>query len=300
MNLWEDIKIRFRSGDTLVRIIFINIAVFWVINIARLVFKVGGLNEEPLQWIIQKFEFAEYLPVLLYQPWSAITHMFMHISLGHIFWNMLLFYWIGQIFTEYLGGKKLLSVYLLGGLFAIFFQVLIMNAVPALRSYVTPGSYALGASASVNACLVAIAVLIPDYTVFLLLLGPVRLKYIAGAVVVISLISITDGNAGGQIAHIGGALFGFIYTKQLRKGNDLGGWLSNFFEKISKPKSRSRMRVERNNRGAVSDEAYKESKKYNEEIIDKILDKISKSGYSSLTKEEKEILFSVSDKKKQE
>ncbi|MEO8147270.1 MAG: rhomboid family intramembrane serine protease [Bacteroidia bacterium] len=299
MNLWDDIKIRFRSGDTLLRIIFINIAVFLIINLALLIFWAAGLNDARLQWVIEKFEFAEYLPILLYQPWSAITHMFMHIGFGHIFWNMLLFYWIGQIFTEYLGGKKLLSVYLLGGLFAIFFQVLIMNVVPALRVYVTPGSYALGASASVNACLVAIATLIPDYTVFLLLLGPVRLKYIAATVVVISLINIPNGNAGGEIAHIGGALFGFIYTKQLRQGNDLGGWLTKFFEKITRPKSRSRMRVERSRR-TVTDEAYKESKKYDEETIDRILDKISKSGYSSLTKEEKEILFSVSDKNKQE
>lgn len=298
MNLWDDIKIRFKSGDTLIRIIFINIAVFLIINLARLVFWAGGLNDASLFRVIQKIEFAEYLPVLMYQPWSVITHMFVHISFSHIFWNMLLFYWIGQLFTEYLGGKKLLSVYLIGGVFAIFFQVLIMNIVPAFRDYVTPGTYALGASASVNACLVAIATLIPDYTVFLLLLGPVRLKYIAGAVVVISLISIPNGNAGGEIAHIGGAAFGFLYTKQLRQGNDLGGWLTRFFEKITKPKSRSRMRVEKGRRH-VSDEAYKESKKYDEEIIDRILDKISKSGYSSLTKEEKEILFSVSDKNKQ-
>lgn len=298
MNLWDDLKIRFRSGDTLVRIIFINVAVFLVINLALLIFWIGGFNTAPLDSILQKFEFAEYLPVLLYQPWSLITHMFMHIGLGHIFWNMLLFYWVGQIFTEYLGGKKLLNVYLLGGVFAILFQLLLMNAVPALSRYVSPGSYALGASASVNACLVAIATLIPEYTVGLLLLGPVRLKYIAAAVVIISLINIPNGNAGGEIAHIGGALFGFIYTKQLRQGNDLGGWLTKLFDRITRPKSRSRMTVQRG-RKSVSDDSYKESKKYNEELIDGILDKISKSGYNSLTKEEKEILFSVSDKNKQ-
>ena len=280
------------------RILMINISVFLVINVARLVFVIGGLNEYHLFRVVQFFEFPEYLPKLIYQPWSLVTHMFLHIGLGHIFWNMLLFYWIGLLITEYLGGKKLAGIYLMGGMFAILFQVAIMNIIPAFHKYVTPDSYALGASASVNACLVAIATLIPEYTVFLFLIGPVRLKYIAAAVVAISLISIPDGNAGGQIAHIGGAVFGFIYTRQLQKGNDIAAWLTKLIDRISKPKSHRKLKKVYK-RTDTSDDAYREAKRYDEATIDRILDKISKSGYNSLTKEEKEILFSVSDKNKQ-
>lgn len=295
MELVEDIKARFKTGDVLTRIILINIAVFLIIGLSNLIFTIGGFDKTPFFWLVHKIEFAEFLPKLLYQPWSVITHMFVHESFGHIFWNMVVFYWIGQLFTEYLGSKKLLAVYLMGGVFAIFFQSLIVNTVPAFRHIISPESYALGASGSINACLIAVAVLIPDYTIFLILIGPVRLKYLAIAVVILSLINIPNGNAGGEIAHLGGALFGFIYTKQLKQGNDLGAWLTKLIDRFGNKKSRSKMRVAY--KRSVSDVEYIETKKYDEEQIDRILDKISKSGYNSLTKEEKEILFSASDKK---
>lgn len=295
MDLVEDIKARFRTGDALTRIILINIGVFLIIGLSNLVFTIGGIDKTPYYWLLHKIEFAEYLPKLLYQPWSIITHMFVHESFGHIFWNMIVFYWVGQLFIEYLGSKKLLSVYLIGGVFAIAFQSLIVNTVPIFKNIISPESYALGASGSINACLVAIATLIPDYTIFLILIGPVRLKYIAIAVVLLSLINLPNGNAGGEIAHIGGALFGFIYSRQLKQGNDWGLWLTKLIDRFSSKNTRAKMRVA--HKRSISDVDYKEIKKYDEEQIDRILDKISKSGYNSLTKEEKEILFSASDKK---
>ena len=301
MNLIDDLKIRFGNGDVLTRIILINIAVFLVINFGKLFAWTGIIDPSTIALLVNKISFAIYLPKLITQPWGVFTYMFVHEGLGHIFWNMIVLYWVGQLIMEYIGAKKLVNIYLLGGLFSIIFMAIILNGMQWIyssmdRSFtlVTPFSFALGASGSINACLVAIATLIPEYTISLILIGPVRLKYIAVVVVILSLINIPNGNAGGEIAHIGGALFGFIYTRQLQSGNDLGGWLTKLIDRFSKP-GRSNLKIVYN-RSNVS-EKHSRGNKYDEETIDRILDKISKSGYNSLSKEEKEILFNASDKK---
>lgn len=302
MNLIDDIKVRFGNGDVLIRLILINIAVFLVISFLKLFGWIGIINTDFIKLLIDKISFAIYLPKLITQPWSMFTYMFVHESLGHIFWNMIVFYWVGQLILEYLGGKKLLNIYLLGGLFAIVFMAVTLNGMQWLYStmgkpttLVTPFSFAIGASGSINACLVAIATLIPEYSISLLFIGAVRLKYIALVVVILSLINIPNGNAGGEIAHIGGALFGFIYTRQLQKGNDLGKWLTNLIDRLSKPKkSHLKVAYKRKN----TEEKYQNQKRYDEVTIDRILDKISQSGYNSLSKDEKDILFNASDKKK--
>lgn len=302
MNLIDDLKVRFGTGDVLVRLIFINIAVFLIINIAKLIGWTGVLDAAFIEILINKISFAIYIPKLITQPWSIITYMFVHENLGHIFWNMIVFYWVGQLIMEYLGAKKLLNIYLLGGLFAIAFMAVTLNGLQWIYgamgkpvNFVTPFSYAIGASGSINACLVAIATLIPEYTISLIFIGAVRLKYVALVVVILSLINLPNGNAGGEVAHIGGALFGYIYTRQLQNGNDLGKWLTNLFDRITnRNKNKLKVAYKRTN----ADVKFNEQKKYDEATIDKILDKISQSGYNSLTKDEKDILFNASDKKK--
>lgn len=300
MNLIDDLKIRFGNGDVLTRIILINIAVFLVINVGKLIAWIGIIDPATITMLVNKISFAIYLPKLITQPWGILTYMFVHEGLGHLFWNMIVLYWVGQLIMEYIGAKKLVNIYLLGGLFAIIFMSAILNGMQWIYhsigkpiDLITPYSFALGASGSINACLVAIATLIPEYTIYLVLIGPVRLKYLAIVVVILSLINIPNGNAGGEIAHIGGALFGLIYTKQLQNGNDLGAWLTKLIERFSKP-GRKKLKVayKRN-----APEKNSQNNKYDEATIDKILDKISKSGYNSLSKEEKEILFNASDKK---
>jgi hypothetical protein len=221
--------------------------------------------------------------------------MFLHEDLLHILFNLLFLYFGGRIFNDLLSSKRLLAVYVLGGVAGAVLFILAFNLFPVFGTGVNY-AYALGASASALAVLVAIASYVPNYTVYLMLFGPVKLKWIAVISVVLDLISIKNGNAGGHIAHLGGAAFGFIYASQLKKGNDWAKIFNTPFQIIStlfKPKSKIKV-VHRNpNKASVNG-----NDRSKQQVIDEILDKISKSGYESLSKSEKEILFKLSNDKK--
>jgi hypothetical protein len=210
--------------------------------------------------------------------------MFMHASVFHILFNLLWFYWFGQIFEEYLGKNRTLGLYLMGGLTGAFFFVLCYNTVPFYTQLnVAYGSTLVGASASVMAIIVATATLLPDYTIPLILIGPVKLKWLALFFVVVDFLGITSANAGGELSHLGGAFIGFVYIKQLQNGHDWIAGITNLF----KPRPKLKV-VSKNNSRSYNDLPRQEE-------IDMILDKISKSGYDSLTKQEKEILFRASN-----
>jgi hypothetical protein len=207
--------------------------------------------------------------------------MFMHAGFFHILFNMLWLYWLGQIFEEYLGNKRTIGLYILGGLSGALFYLLAYNFLPAFAG-AAYGSTVVGASASVMAIIIATATLLPDYSISLMFIGPVKLKWIAIIYVIVDFISIVGPNAGGEVAHIGGALFGFIYIKQLQRGNDWIGAIRGIF------KSRTKLKVASKNSDRNS------NSKPRQEEIDRILDKISQTGYESLNKQEKEILFRAS------
>jgi hypothetical protein len=190
---------------------------------------------------------------------------------------MLWLYWMGQIFEEYLGNKRTIGLYLLGGLTGGLLFVACYNLIPAFTNVnAAATSVVVGASASVMAIVVATATLLPDYTIPLMIIGPVKLKWIALFYSVIDFLGIAGTNAGGEIAHLGGALFGFIYIKQLQRGHDWIGGINKLFS--PKPK----MKVVSN-----SGNQRKASGTPRQEDVDRILDKISGSGYDSLTKQEK-------------
>lgn len=222
-----------------------------------------------------------YLPKLLIRFWTPLTYMFLHSGFFHILFNMLWFYWLGSIFQEYLGGKKLVDLYIIGGLAGAFLYVLFYNVFP-LFADVRMFSTTVGASAAVMAIIVATATLLPDYTIQLMFLGSVKLKWIALFYVLFDLISITGPNAGGEISHIGGAIAGFFYIKHIQGSTMLG----KAFQRFSKPKT---LQVVSKNYAKSST-----TLRSKEEEIDSILDKISQSGYASLTKKEKETLFNAS------
>ncbi|HKR04017.1 MAG TPA: rhomboid family intramembrane serine protease [Bacteroidia bacterium] len=292
----EDIKHSLQKRDTLQTLIIINVAVFLVINLSKVAFQLFNIDFSGYELVIKELAVPASIKSLVWQPWSIVTYAFLHENLLHILFNMLWLYWMGKILVEYLGSKKLLSTYILGGIAGAILYILFFNIFP-LFSNAVHSSYALGASGSVLAITMAVATLLPDYTIFLLFLGPVKMKYIAGFSVLLDLISISGSNAGGHIAHLGGALFGFIYIRQLQKGNDLAkgfNKLADFISGIFKPKPK--MKVAYKNPAAKKSSASRGEP--DQETIDKILDKISRSGYTSLSKEEKEILFKASGNKK--
>ncbi|MDB5121578.1 MAG: Peptidase rhomboid domain [Sphingobacteriales bacterium] len=268
----------FKSGNRLFLFIGINTIVF----IALAVLSVGEwlfFRSSPIaNWIERQLSAPAYLPSLPYRFWSVVTYMFSHRNFFHFFFNMLGLYWLGTIFLDFLNKRQFTFTYLAGGISGAAFYIIFYNVFPAFRAEL-PVSNLIGASASVMAIVVAAATLVPDFTIRLLLIGSVRLKYVALFYVLISFLFIISDNSGGYIAHLGGAFLGYIYIKALQNGND---W-SKMFHK------RSKLKVVKSNRNTTAS-----NKLPDQEVIDKILDKISVSGYDSLSRSEKEQLFNAS------
>jgi membrane associated rhomboid family serine protease len=293
MGIWDDIKITFRNGSNLTKLIYLNIAVFVLITIVA---GIGFLlnNQEISGKALNLFSVPASLHVLLVRPWTLITYMFTHKDIWHILFNMLWLYWFGRIFLEYLDERKLVAVYLLGGISGALVYILSFNIFPAFTGAVAD-SVAIGASASVMAIVIAIAAYVPDYTVQLFLFGRIKIKYMALAIFVLSSIMDFSVNSGGKLAHIGGAFFGYFYTINLRHGRDIGKGFNkmiDFFVTSFKP--RKNLKV--THKKVANEYEYNKVKAEHQKLINNILEKISKGGYDSLTKAEKEALFKESQK----
>ncbi len=297
MNPFDEFRRTFSRKSTLTQLILINAGVFLFLKILGVMFFL--FRQENLEQLVLSYLALPADPQeILKKPWTIISYMFLHYDFLHILFNMLWLYWFGKIFLEYLNPKKLISVYLLGGLAGGLVYVLAFNLFPAFEESVAQ-SVALGASAAVLAVVMAIAFYVPDYTLNLMFFGPVKLKYIALVTVLIDVLSIRSGNAGGHIAHLGGALFGFLYAVQLRQGKDMTKGFNRFMDSIfSVFKRRPKMTVNYKNPGGKpeTDMEYNARRAAEQRAIDHILDKIAKSGYESLSKEEKETLFKSSKK----
>jgi membrane associated rhomboid family serine protease len=284
-TLWQSIQYKvLRSGSKVNLLIGINILVFLLINIPAtfeaLFFRSGVISTFSGEYLALTADLSK----LPRRFWTPVSYMFMHAGILHILFNLLWFYWFGQIFEEFLGKKRTLGLYLMGGLTGALVFIISYNVFP-LFTHDNAAHYTsmVGASASVMAIMVATATLLPDYTISLILIGPVRLKWLILCFVIMDFLGITGANAGGELSHLGGALMGFVYIKQLQRGND---WVANI-AKFFKPKPK--LKIVSNNLGK------KTSSFPRQEEIDLILDKISKSGYDSLSKQEKEILFRASN-----
>ncbi|GHM99025.1 hypothetical protein WSM22_05150 [Cytophagales bacterium WSM2-2] len=212
---------------------------------------------------------------------------------------MVALYWFGKLFVEYLGNDKLFALYTLGGLAGALIYLIAYNFIPSPPEFIkhSSGGGMVGASGAIFAIMVGVATLLPDYTFFLLFIGPVRIKYIAAFFIVTSFIGTTGSNAGGNIAHLGGALMGFIYIKQLQAGVNWGSWITavlDWIKKLFKPRSNVKVTYRKSEPKAKASSS--SAKKASQEEIDAILDKISDRGYESLSKDEKEKLFNASKK----
>ncbi|MDY0097797.1 MAG: rhomboid family intramembrane serine protease [Bacteroidales bacterium] len=294
MGIRGDIGGIFRKGSSLKKLIYINIAVFIIITLVSVM---GFLfnNHDLTVKAVNLFAVPAGLQKLLLRPWTIITYMFTHKDIWHILFNMLWLYWFGIIFLEYLDQKKLTAVYILGGICGAIVYILSFNIFPAFRGVVTE-SAAIGASASVMAVVIAIAAYVPDYSVNLFLLGRIKIKYMALAILVLTSFMDFSVNSGGKLAHIGGALMGYLYTVSLKKGKDPGKGLNSILDYIH-TLFRPRKKMKVTYRKPASDYEYRKSKADHQAEINKILDKISRGGYDSLTKEEKDLLFRESQPK---
>lgn len=295
MGIRTDIKMTFRKGSSLTKLIYLNIGLFIIITIIGII---GFLvvNPKVSNQTIRFLSVPSSLHTLLVRPWTIITYMFTHKEFFHILFNMLWLYWFGRIFLEYLDQKKLVAVYLLGGICGAITYVLSYNIFPAFSGIAGNSIPLLGASASVMAIVVSIAVYVPDYTVYLFLIGRIKIKYIALGIFILTSILDFSVNSGGKLAHIGGAIFGYIYTQSYRQGHDLGKGVNkiiDYFVTLLKPGKKLKI----THRKTADDYEYNRNKTEHQTQINKILDKISKGGYDSLTKAEKELLFKESQKK---
>ena len=287
----NDLKNNFKQGNLLSRLIYINLGVFILIKILGVFFFLFNLSGYE---IIDLLALPAESKKILSKPWTIITYMFVHNGFIHLIFNLIWLYFGGTIFLKYLSNKQIVSTYILGGLSGGLFYILAFNYFPVFES-VLAQSIAVGSSASVLAILIAIAAYVPNYTVNLTFIGRVKLKHIAIVSIVLDLILIPQGNAGGHIAHLGGAFYGFYFSRQLLKGKDTSRWFNHLMDylvnlfKQTKPLKTAYKRP-------MTDEQWRENKSNDQDKINNILEKISKSGYESLNKEEKETLFKASKK----
>ncbi|PKV50116.1 membrane associated rhomboid family serine protease [Aquimarina sp. MAR_2010_214] len=284
----NNLSYQFKTANVIIKLIVINVALFLFATLGSWIFKTnsGALME----WFV--------LPVdpesLIIQPWSILTYSFLHFDFWHIFWNMLVLYWFGQYVLNLFTEKRFLTIYLLGAICGGLLFVLAYNLFPVLNGSL---AYLIGASAAVRAIMIFIAAYTPNSEVRIFVFN-IKLWQIGVFVVLSDLIQIpTSGNAGGLIAHLGGALFGYMYAIQLKKGNDIGSWFEKLMGGLStmfSPKKKSPLKTvhkSKTHKRTSKKTATSSVKTPNQKQIDAILDKISKSGYDSLTKEEKDFLF---------
>lgn len=295
MGIFSDnIKPILKRKDVLIRLIVINICVFLIliaVNVTKL------FNIDITDYIISYIAIPAQLELLKTHLWTPLTYMFVHEGFFHILFNMLMLYWFGQIFLSYFNAKSLGSLYILGGLAGAALFVLTFNTIPMF--VLMSDAPMIGASASVMAIIFTVAFYRPNTEIGLLFLGRIKIIYIALVIFVLDFIGLTStSNPGGHIAHIGGALMGYIYAKQYLRGKDITRWINKIMDSIvnlTKPKSKKnpKMKVKYKNQ---ADHEYNQ-RKYNEsEEIDRILDKLKASGYNSLSSAEKKRLFDASNK----
>lgn len=287
----KSIRNRLKDGDPLFTLIFINVTIFLVCAIFKVI---GVLFEIDYPDLGIYFEVSSNFGIALRHIWTLFTYMFLHYDFLHILFNMLMLYWFGKIFCSYFTSKQLVAVYILGGVAGALFYILTFNSIPY---FIKMGDSAMiGASGSVTAIIFAAAFYNRNLEVGLLLFGRIKIIYIALFIFIIDFIALGGGNnTGGHVAHIGGAVFGYLYAIQYLKGRDITKWFNLLIDKVVNLFKRSpNMRV--TYQRGKTDEEYNKARHSKEVEIDRILDKIKQSGYNSLNDDEKKRLFDASNK----
>ncbi len=303
-SLKEDFKRAWsKPNNGLMQLIIINAVVFVFLALLLVITKIIGADSF-FELVYKQFTLPGRIEIFLTRPWTIITYAFSH-SLNnffHILMNMLVLYWFGRVFVEFFGSQKLINLYILGSIFGGLTYLLAYNLIPFYAERVDMFSGMVGASAAVYAITVAVAVYVPDYKFYMLFLGPVKIKYLVGIYIFLSIIGSVGSNAGGNLAHLGGALMGYLYIVRWRKGHEMGVWIFRVMEFVkSFFISRSTIKVTHKRTGKTQTNKKKSSSTssgrssdVSQAEIDTILDKISEKGYDSLSKDEKEKLFNAS------
>ena len=273
---FDKISSEFKLSSNLYKIIYLNIIFFVIIKVCSSIFFLFEINTNEF---FNKLYLPAEINLIKLQPWSIFSFMFIHLNFVHLIFNMLWLYFIGNIFLQWLDEKQLIFIYLLGGISGGLFFVLCYNYIPLLQKNIE-NTLALGASASIFAIMMAITIYKPDHKIQIPLIQKIKLKNITVFLTIYYIVSLSGGNTGGYLAHIGGGIFSFIYMKQLNT--------SKIFKSIFKNSSKFNEKD--------SDYIYNQKRNKKNKEIDIILEKISKSGYKSLNKKEKEILFKSSKK----
>ena len=276
---------QFKQLSIVLKIIVINTLIFLIFYLGSFFFKLSPSTL--VSWFVLPTSFLE----IVFQPWSFVTYAFLHAGFWHLFWNMYLLYWFGLYVLNLFTSKRFLTIYLLGAINGGLFYVLAYNLFPVFNNI---SSNLMGASAAVLAIVIFIATYTPDAIVRIFTFR-IKLWQIGLVMVLLDLFQLpSSGNAGGLIAHMGGAIFGYVYAIQLKKGNDIGIWFENFMDLLvnlfKSNKYKHFKQVHKTKQSAPKNT--KRNPTTNHQIkIDRILDKIGKSGYDSLTKAEKDFLF---------
>lgn len=290
-SIFTNLKNTFRAGNILAKLIYINVGLFILIRLMGvifLLFNIPGIS------FLQYLQMPSSPELLLYRPWTVITYMFTHFDFLHILFNMLWLYWFGGLFLNFFSERQLGGLYLLGGIAGAVLFMLAYNIFPYFQT-VASSSYLMGASASVMAIVFAVSFYRKDLEINLFLIGRVKLIYLALFTFVIDLLAITSDNAGGHIAHIGGALFGIWFAMRIKKGKDLTAPMNRLLDwvvNLGKRKPKMKVTYKR----AETDYEYNARKNRESADLDAILDKLKHSGYESLSADEKRQLFDASKK----
>ncbi|MEZ4799494.1 MAG: rhomboid family intramembrane serine protease [Flavobacteriales bacterium] len=293
MNIIEDIKNSLRKGDGLTRLLAVNIVIFIVIQLvyigSALVLNDSFVKAHPDLYLAASSSWE----VMLHRPWSIITHMFTHEAFGHFLFNIFVLYTGGKLFRTFFTSSQLVVNYILGGLSGYLMFFLFFNIFPAFRSE----SYVLGASAAVMSIIFTVGITKPHFVVRLFGVFEMKLIWLCGLLVVVDLIGIRKGfNSGGHIGHLGGALFGAFYGYQYRNGKVMGNGLNRFLDRLKNVFSGRKSHLKTVHHRPISDEEFNAEKTKRQKRVDEILDKINRSGYESLSKDEKDFLFKYSQK----
>lgn len=289
MNLIENLKQTYRQGNAVTKLIYLNVALYLMLQIFLIVMRLFTLQGD---FIFPLLALPSNFGTLLFKPWTLVTYMFLHKDFFHILFNMFALFWFGKLFLMFFTEKQLFGLYFFGGLVAGLTYIVAYNIFP-LFSQMADISILMGASGSIMAIIVATAFQAPNMEMRFLLIGMVKLKYIAIAAVLISFFGITSSNAGGELAHLGGALYGYFFIVSLRRGKDHTKSFNKLMDRLSNLFKPRKLKVKHTAASGkkMSDAEYNMTKAKNMEEIDRILDKIKTSGYGSLTSEEKRKLF---------